>query len=125
MFLSQKQEVIDYSSWIYNLTLANLTPQKEPNWFKAYSFKDEFNVSDLSPASLIDLVYNFINDQNLATKYWQQKMKQGDPKLRRGCNEHCLRSHICAIVKNDFHKFDICNPKQKREKGHGHGNELK
>lgn len=48
-------EVIDFDTYIFNLTAANLTPDQPPKWFKEYSFRDAFNITDLSPYTLSHL----------------------------------------------------------------------
>lgn len=44
------------------MTEANLNPDESPNWFKEYSFKDAFALSDLSPKSVGQLVENWKTD---------------------------------------------------------------
>lgn len=52
------QNVLDHETWIFNLTEANgVTAQDRdektpPQWFKEYSFREEYNVTSLSPAVL-------------------------------------------------------------------------
>lgn len=107
-------EVLDFSTWIYNLTEANLNPSEPPRWYKEYSFKDEFDV-DPSPAGVQELVERFIADKQLLLKYWQFKVKNGDPYLKRGCDDKCLRHHLCLILANEFHVNKICDPKKTQE----------
>lgn len=49
-------EVVDHETYIFNLTKANLAPGQPPIWFKEYSFRDEFDLDDLSPYTLSKLV---------------------------------------------------------------------
>lgn len=49
-------EVIDFDTYIFNLTAANLVPDQSPKWFKEYSFREAFGVDDLSPFSINKLV---------------------------------------------------------------------
>lgn len=49
-------EVVDQETYIFNLTEANLAPGQPPRWFKEYSFREEFGITDLSPATLSKLV---------------------------------------------------------------------
>lgn len=62
------QQIIDHETWIFNLTEANLNPSESPKWFKEYSFKDAFNLSDLSPKSLGEMLENWKNDTAQLTK---------------------------------------------------------
>lgn len=49
-------EVIDFDTYIFNLTAANLSPDQPPKWFKEYSFREAFGITDLSPYTLSKLV---------------------------------------------------------------------
>lgn len=55
-------QINHHETWIYNLTLANLTPNQNPTWFKEYEFLSEYGVSNLSPASLSNLAETFARD---------------------------------------------------------------
>lgn len=48
------QEVTDVESWIYNLTEANQNPHLPPQWLRQFSFRDSFNLTDLSPTTMDD-----------------------------------------------------------------------
>lgn len=66
---AQTFDVLDHETWIFNLTEANLTPHKSPRWFKEYSFRDAYNVTDLKPATLSHLVHNvWKNDRSSLEK---------------------------------------------------------
>lgn len=58
-------EVLDYDAWHYNLTEANLFPNRAPKWQKTYSFKQAYNLTDLSPHSLDGLVQRLGKDREL------------------------------------------------------------
>lgn len=64
------QEVIDHETWIFNLTEANQAPDSSPNWFKEYSFKEFYQIPDLSPDTLSEMVTNkwMKEDNSLMTK---------------------------------------------------------
>lgn len=36
-------------------------------------------------------------------------MKAGDPYMQAGCNDECLRNHVCAIVVNEHDDMRRCN----------------
>lgn len=103
------QQVNDYDSYMYSLTAANRSPSTSPAWFKAYSFKEAFGLQDLSPASLDRLVNDMAASRALIRKYWEFKVKSGDLYLAQGCNDDCLKSHICEIVTNEFNDNRKCN----------------
>lgn len=58
-------EVLDSVTWTYNLTEANLHPDRPPKWFKSHSFKEAYNLNDLSPDSLDGLVMRLAKDRDL------------------------------------------------------------
>ncbi|KAI8424390.1 hypothetical protein MSG28_002912 [Choristoneura fumiferana] len=49
-------EPINIVNYVYNLTEANLTPNRRPHWFQLYDIKQRYNLRDLSPASMDDLM---------------------------------------------------------------------
>lgn len=58
------QEILDHETWIFNLTEANLHPDKSPNWFKEYSFKELYAVNDMSPSTLHKMLTDdWLNDK--------------------------------------------------------------
>jgi hypothetical protein len=107
------QQVNDFDSWYYNLTEANLS-NKSPKWQIMYSFKKDFNMTDLSPASMDELMTRFSQDKALLTKYWQYKVKKGDPFLAEGCDDKCLLNHLCTIVTSEFGDDKKCQELSKK-----------
>lgn len=62
-------EVVDHETYIFNLTEANLAPGQPPKWFKEYSFREAFGITDLSPASISKLVtHTFKHDRRALHK---------------------------------------------------------
>lgn len=100
-------EVYDYATWIYNLTEANLQPNQTPNWFLQHNFKAKFGV-DPSAAGVQQLTETFLTNIPLLREYWRCKITRGDPLLRFGCNNDCLRNQRCQIIRNDFHVDPNC-----------------
>lgn len=102
------QQVTDHETWIYNLTEAN-QGSNTPRWFKEYSFKQEYNVPNLSPASLDQLTKNFVRDDQLLLKYWRNYVKMGDPHLEQGCDQGCLFNTYCRIVTTEYFDKSKCD----------------
>jgi len=65
------QAVKDFENWMYNLTLANDNAAQRPLWYKSYSFKEEYNVTDLSYNSLQAWFSRLTDDDNLLTRYYR------------------------------------------------------
>ncbi|XP_059620637.1 sphingomyelin phosphodiesterase-like [Phlebotomus argentipes] len=90
-------EVLDYDTWWYNLTEANLTPTRRPTWH-SYSFAREYGLKSLSPASVDKLVRELAADKNKLLSYWKRKVKYSDAQLSQGCDDDCLTDTLCDIV---------------------------
>lgn len=84
------------------MTEANLNASLSPNWFLEYSFTDAYNVTNLSPGSLDELMTSFALDPELLSTYWMHKVKMGDPSLEDGCDNECLSKHLSEIVTTEF-----------------------
>ncbi|XP_049533199.1 sphingomyelin phosphodiesterase-like [Anopheles darlingi] len=95
-------EVTDFESYAYNLTAANLEPNQRPEWFRMYSFQEEFGLSDLSPAGIDELIQRLgtPDGREELQRYWEYKVKLADASLAIGCDENCLLNHLCEIVSN-------------------------
>lgn len=93
---------MDHETWIFNLTEANNNRDYVPEWFKEYSFKDGYDVPDLSPASLDALVTDMSTDHEKLHLYWQRKVKMGDTALAAGCDNQCLANELCSITTAEF-----------------------
>lgn len=98
MWCSLLQQVNDHETWIYNLTQANERPAANPEWFREYAFREAFDVADLAPATLDALLTRLSGDAALLQRYWQYKVKLGDPSLARGCDNECLADELCALA---------------------------
>jgi len=49
--------ILDHETWIYNLTEANMSPEKPPRWFRLYRATEALNLPDVSAESLNSLVH--------------------------------------------------------------------
>ncbi|XP_011865141.1 PREDICTED: sphingomyelin phosphodiesterase-like isoform X2 [Vollenhovia emeryi] len=90
--------VKDFETWIYNLTLANAKPDQRPSWYKSYSFKKEYGISDLSHDSLQAWLSRLANDKSLLNRYYRNYFKRADPALRKECDVKCMRPYMCRII---------------------------
>ncbi|XP_043471211.1 sphingomyelin phosphodiesterase 1-like [Leptopilina heterotoma] len=101
-------KVEDYETWIYNLTAANETPDRRPDWFKLYSFKEEYNLSDTSPNSLNNWLVEMSKDDKAILKYHRNFVKYADPALKENCNSKCLKKQFCSIVTSQVNNKKEC-----------------
>jgi hypothetical protein len=63
---------LDYETWSFNLTEANLAGQDVlPDWQKLYSFKDTFGVDSMLPQDLDAFVQRLASDAQLQDLYFR------------------------------------------------------
>lgn len=93
--LQEPQNLINY---VYNLTEANLTPNRRPHWFQLYDMKNSFRLTDLSPASIDNLVHRMVStERNLLELYSAFFSKISDSRMS-SCDDECKIDNICKIV---------------------------
>ncbi|XP_012062504.1 PREDICTED: sphingomyelin phosphodiesterase 1-like [Atta cephalotes] len=97
---SKNYEVKDFENWIYNLTLANINLDQRPLWYKSYSFKEEYGLSDLTYDSLQIWLFKLMNDEKLLNRYHGNYFKQAEPSLTEECDAKCMRAFICHVIVN-------------------------
>ena len=56
---------------MYNLTLANETPEKRPVWYKSYSFVEEYGLENLSLVAIHDWIVGVSRDISLLEPYYK------------------------------------------------------
>lgn len=56
---------------MYDITQANEDPTKFPQWYKSYSFKNEYNFKDLSLNSLNNWLIDMRNNQDILDRYYK------------------------------------------------------
>ncbi|KAB0799318.1 hypothetical protein PPYR_04006 [Photinus pyralis] len=95
---SNTHHVVDYESWSYNLTEANMDPQTRPQWKKLYSFKESYGVTDISPKEVANLVERMTKDPELTQSYFRFKTRDADPFRAIGCDSECELKNICYMV---------------------------
>ncbi|XP_063243970.1 sphingomyelin phosphodiesterase-like isoform X6 [Bacillus rossius redtenbacheri] len=101
--------VADAVAWSFNLTEANLRPEREPAWRELYSMREEYGLRDLLPARLDSLVHRMAANHDLLQRYARNYVKQGDPQLVEGCDDLCLKAKLCEIVTVESGNLDKCD----------------
>ncbi|XP_059046118.1 sphingomyelin phosphodiesterase-like isoform X2 [Achroia grisella] len=84
-------------NYIYNITEANLTPHLRPHWFQLYDMRTSFGITDLSAASISDLVYRMPVETRLLDLYIAFYSKLSDNRWPF-CNTECKLNNLCKIV---------------------------
>ncbi|XP_059468369.1 sphingomyelin phosphodiesterase-like [Neocloeon triangulifer] len=91
--------VLDYETWSYNLTEANLGgPSVLPNWRKLYNFKDTFRVYSLFPEDMDAFVKRMIIDDDLTKLYYRYYWTDSDFVVVDPCGSNCRPELICETV---------------------------
>lgn len=112
IYLKEKftlQEPLNFESYIYNLTEANLTPHRRPHWFQLYDFRNSFNLQSLSAADMDNLVQRMATtDRHLTDLYAAYSSKLSDTRWP-GCQTNCKRSYLCRSVITDLWERERCN----------------
>lgn len=65
------QMVKNIENWMYNLTLANENGSQRPQWYKSYSFKEEYDLPDLSYDSLGTWFSRLERSEELLNRYYR------------------------------------------------------
>ena len=69
------QAVLDFTTWIMNLTTANQQGASgSPAWFPLYQATSEYGVDDLFPSSMNDLYRRMLRDNTLFDKYFKYEL---------------------------------------------------
>lgn len=95
---SENYAVKDYENWIYNLTEANANPDQRPSWYKSYSFKEEYGLSNVTYSSLQAWLSKLANDKELLSRYYRNYFKRAEPSVREDCDAKCMRPYLCNII---------------------------
>jgi len=102
-------QVNEAESFIYSISEANRNPAVVPRWYRHYSFREAFGITNFSPASLDQLVFSISRSRNLGRRVFEYRVKNGDPRMAAGCNDDCLRSQVCGLVLNEHADNRRCN----------------
>ncbi|XP_046446658.1 sphingomyelin phosphodiesterase-like [Daphnia pulex] len=93
--------VLDHSSWIMNLTVANADPSISPVWFELYQAKQDYGLTDLSPRSMDVFYQRLVTDDALFQLYFAHYYKKAEERLEKGCDADCRTKLLCFIVTTD------------------------
>ncbi|KAK2580874.1 hypothetical protein KPH14_005946 [Odynerus spinipes] len=95
--------VKDFDNWMYDITSANENPTQQPQWYKSYSFKDEYNLTDLSLNSLSDWLVEIKSDKDIVNRYYRNFFKRASPSLTTSCDLKCKQKYIERITVAPLH----------------------
>ncbi|KAL1505487.1 hypothetical protein ABEB36_005046 [Hypothenemus hampei] len=108
---SNNLTVTDYSDYILNLAEANTNSSSNPIWYKLYSFKEEYDLPDLTLESLENL-YNEMTsndtDNKIVEKYYRYKFRDSEVHNKQGCDLKCKKKLVCMISAGDTSQGVTC-----------------
>ena len=78
----------------------------KPDWRLEYKATEDFNISDVSPRSLHDLVQTFKppGSFNFLKYYLFNSVSAGG----EDCDEQCKTGQLCGMTEVDFDQYDAC-----------------
>ena len=65
------QRVLDVDTYIFNLTDANLSRDKQPEYFKLYSHRNDLEMENLFPADFDELAHRMKTDDATYSKFFR------------------------------------------------------
>lgn len=63
--------MVDYVQYAFNLTAANEMPSKSPDWYKQYSFLNEYNLPKITKDTMGKLFEDLTANDTLAYTYFK------------------------------------------------------
>ncbi|CAH2105780.1 unnamed protein product [Euphydryas editha] len=85
-------------NYVYNLTEANLTPNRRPHWFQLYDMKNSFQLDDLSAASMNNLLYRMVTEDLLLLDFYAAFYSKISDRRWPNCNNYCKIDNLCKTV---------------------------
>ena len=78
----------------------------KPDWLLEYKATEDFNIPDVSPQSLHDLVQTFKTpgSSNFLKYYLFNSVSAGGEQ----CDEECKAGQLCGMTEIDFDRYDAC-----------------
>lgn len=92
------QEPLNIETYVYNLTEANLTPNRRPHWFQLYNMRNTYALPDLSAATMDNLVHRMVTtEKHLLDIYAAFYSKVSDSRWPN-CDTNCKLDSLCTTV---------------------------
>ncbi|KAL1496920.1 hypothetical protein ABEB36_007972 [Hypothenemus hampei] len=107
---SKNLTVTDYSEYVFNVT-ATIASSSPPKWYKLYSFKDAYDLPDLTLDSLGTLYAQMISnntDNQMVDLYYRYRSRDSDPINEKGCDLKCKQYLVCLVSAADTTESMSC-----------------
>ncbi|XP_030745687.1 sphingomyelin phosphodiesterase-like [Sitophilus oryzae] len=102
-------DVLDTEEWTFNLTEANIKGNDTPNWYKLYSFREQYGVSSLSPEALTEFMPRLAANHSLLYDYHILRYRNSDIARISGCDDKCKLNYLCEVSVSDVGNNTACD----------------
>jgi sphingomyelin phosphodiesterase len=101
-------ELLDFDQYRFYV-YSTSDPAIPPEWVHAYSFKAEYNLTDIKPATLVDWAKRMQDDEEECTLYVRNRAT--DPKNHpvTHCDRACRLEATCEIMEATYQDQLICS----------------
>ncbi|XP_076273221.1 sphingomyelin phosphodiesterase-like [Rhynchophorus ferrugineus] len=106
-------DLLDTDEWTFNLTEANQNGNQTPNWYKLYSFREEYGVSSLSPPVFSEFMPKLAANHSLLYNYHILRYRNSDLAIDGGCDDSCKSNYLCEIAVSKVGDTTQCEELQK------------
>lgn len=96
-------------NYVYNLTEANLTPNRRPHWFQLYDLKNNFGLSDLSANSMDDLTHRMVTSNRFLLDLYSAYFSKLSDRRWPYCDDNCKINNLCKIVTTVLWRREKCD----------------
>lgn len=90
-------------TYYFNLTEANLSPDAVPEWKELHDFVKEYDMEDLSPASMTDFINRMYNDKTLESLYAWNAYRRGGERSAGSLHSSSIK---CLTSSETYEKKD-------------------
>ena len=99
--------ITDYTEYRINLPSANINPSVAPVYNKAYSFKSQYGVPDMSPDSIYGVALDTANNETTALTYLYNHETGVNPPS--SCDMGCRHDLLCTLSYGVGDQIEKCN----------------
>ncbi|KAL4716625.1 hypothetical protein ACJJTC_008260 [Scirpophaga incertulas] len=96
-------------NYVYNLTEANLTPNRRPQWYLLYDIKNSFEISDLTATTMNNLVYKMARSQRRLLDLYIAFYSKLSDRRWADCGDSCKIDNLCKTVVTVLWERQKCN----------------
>ncbi|XP_786766.1 acid sphingomyelinase-like phosphodiesterase 3b [Strongylocentrotus purpuratus] len=95
-------DIIDIHQYYLDISM------DKPTWELEYRATEAYNIADLSPVSLDQLVDKFSSEESSPDAFERYYLYNTVMASAGECDEDCRKLHICAITKLDIPEYEDC-----------------